>query len=99
MTKTNAGGEISPLHHVAEGKDIPTFLLVVADDREQKIEQATAFQKGLQAADVRCDFVERRNITTVLNRAIGEPGDKVTLSMERFHDSVRGFRFRRRAEL
>ncbi len=83
--------EVSPLHHVAEGKDIPPFLLVVADDREQKIEQATAFQKALQAADVRCDFVEApEHNHGSLNRAIGEPGDKVTLSMERFHDSVRG---------
>ena len=81
--------EVSPLHHVTEGKDIPPFLLVVADDREQKIEQATAFQKALQAAEVRCDFVEApEHNHGSLNRAIGERGDKVTQVMERFHDSV-----------
>jgi acetyl esterase/lipase len=85
--------ELSPLHHVAEGKDIPPFLLVVADDREQKIEQSTAFQKALQAADVRCEFIQApEHNHGSLNRAIGEPGDKVTLAMERFHNAVRGLK-------
>ena len=85
--------EVSPLHHVAEGKNIPPCLLVVADDRKQKIEQATAFQKALQVADVRCDFVEApEHNHGSLNRAIGERGDKVTQAMERFHDSVRGLK-------
>ena len=85
--------EVSPLHHVAEGKDIPPFFLVVADDREQKVQQATAFQKALQAADVRCDFVEApEHNHGSLNRAIGEPGDKVTQAMERFHNAVRGLK-------
>jgi acetyl esterase/lipase len=83
--------EVSPLHHVAEGKDIPPFLLVVADDREQKLQQAAAFQKTLQAADVRCDFVEApEHNHGSLNHDIGQPSDKVTQAMERFHDSVRG---------
>ena len=85
--------EVSPLHHVAKGKGIPAFFLVVADNREQKLQQATAFQKALQAAGVRCEFVEApEHDHGSLNRAIGEPDDKVTQAMERFHDSVLGLK-------
>ena len=81
------------MHHVAEGKGIPPFFLVVADNREQKLQQAAAFQKSLQTADVRCEFVEApEHNHGSLNRAIGEPNDKVTQAMERFHDSVRGLK-------
>jgi len=77
--------EVSPLHHVAKGKGIPAFFLVVADNREQKLQQAAAFQKALQAAGVRCQFVEApQHDHGSLNRAIGEPGDKVTAAMEQF---------------
>jgi acetyl esterase/lipase len=77
--------EVSPLHHVVKGKGIPTFFLVVADNREQKLQQAAAFQKALQAAGVRCQFVEApEHDHGSLNRAIGEPGDKVTATMEQF---------------
>lgn len=77
--------EVSPLHHVAKGKGIPAFFLVVADNREQKLQQAAAFQEALQAAGVRCEFVEApEHDHGSLNRAIGEPGDKVTAAMEQF---------------
>ena len=85
--------EVSPLHHVAKGKAIPAFLLVVANNREQKLQQATAFQKALQAAGVRCEFIEApEHDHGSLNRAIGEPADKVTQAMEKFHDAVPGLR-------
>ena len=85
--------QVSPLHHVAKGKAIPPFFLVVADNREQKLQQAAAFRKSLQTADVRCEFVEApEHNHGSLNRAIGEPNDKVTQAMERFHDSVRRLR-------
>ncbi|MFZ5830832.1 MAG: carboxylesterase family protein, partial [Planctomycetota bacterium] len=77
--------EVSPLHHVAKGKGIPAFFLVVADNRVQKLEQAAAFQKALQAGGVRCEFVEApEHDHGSLNRAIGESSDKVTSAMARF---------------
>jgi len=77
--------EVSPLHHVVKGKGIPSFFLVVADNREQKLQQAAAFQKALHAAGARCQFVEApEHDHGSLNRAIGEPGDKVTAAMEQF---------------
>jgi acetyl esterase/lipase len=85
--------EVSPLHHVAKGKEIPAFFLVVADNREQKVQQAAAFQKALQVAGVRCEFVEApEHDHGSLNRAIGEPNDDVTRAMEKFHDSVLGLK-------
>jgi hypothetical protein len=55
------------------------------DNRVQKLQQAAAFQKALQAAGARCRFVEApEHDHGSLNRAIGEPGDKVTAAMEQF---------------
>jgi acetyl esterase/lipase len=83
--------EVSPCHHVAKGKGIPAFFLVVANEREQKLAQAAAFQKALQAAGVRCEFVEApQHDHGSLNRAIGDPADKVTQAMEKFHDVALG---------
>ncbi len=81
--------QVSPGDNVAEGKGIPPFFLVVADNRQQKLDQATAFQKALQAAGVRCEFVEApQHDHGSLNRAIGDTTDKVTQAMEKFHDSI-----------
>lgn len=83
--------QVSPLHHVAKDKSIPPFFLVVADNRKQKLDQAQAFQKALQTAGVRCEFVEApQHDHGSLNRAIGDKADKVTQAMEKFHDSVLG---------
>lgn len=77
--------EVSPFYHVEKGKGIPPFFLVVADNREQKIGQAKAFQTALRDAGVRCEFVEApEHDHGSLNRAIGEPGDKVTAAMAGF---------------
>lgn len=81
--------QVSPLHNIAKGKDIPPFFIVVANSRAQKQAQAAAFQKSLQAAGVRCEFIEaKQHDHGSLNRAIGQPHDKVTQAMERFHSSV-----------
>jgi len=74
---------------VAKDKNIPPFLLVVADNRRPKLAQAAAFRKALQAVGVRCEFVESpEHDHGSLNRAIGDKTDKVTQAMEQFHDSI-----------
>jgi arylformamidase len=87
----NVWREVSPLQHVAKDKGIPPFFLVVANERGPKLAQAAAFQKALQAAGVRCEFVEApQHDHGSLNRAIGDKDDKVTQAMETFHDSILG---------
>ena len=77
--------EVSPLQHVAQGKDIPAFFLVVANNMQQKLQQATAFQKALREAGARCDFIKAPEHTHgSLNQDIGVAGDKVTAAMEKF---------------
>jgi acetyl esterase/lipase len=81
--------QVSPRDHVAKEKGIPPFFLVVANERGPKLAQAAAFQKDLQAARVRCEFVEApQHDHGSLNRAIGEKDDKVTQAMEAFQSSV-----------
>lgn len=83
--------QVSPRDHVAKDKAIPPFFLVVANERGPKLAQAAAFQKALQSAGVRCEFVEApQHDHGSLNRAVGDPDDKVTQAMEKFHDSVMG---------
>ncbi len=85
--------QVSPRDNVAKDKSIPPFFLVVADDRKPKLAQASAFQKALQAAGVRCEFVESpQHDHGSLNRAIGDKADKVTQAMAQFHDSILGIR-------
>ncbi len=83
--------QVSPRDNVAKDKSISPFFLVVANERGPKLAQASAFQKALQAAGVRCEFVEApQHDHGSLNRAIGDQADKVTQAMETFHDSVLG---------
>ncbi len=83
--------QVSPRDHVAAGKGIPPFFLVVADGRGPKLAQAAAFQEALQAAGVRCEFVEApQHDHGSVNRALGDPQDEVTQAMEAFHDSLPG---------
>ena len=81
--------EISPRHQVGPGKGIPPFLLVVADNRAPKLDQAAAFQETLRSADVRCELVEApQHDHGSVNRSLGDPNDKVTQAMQRFLDSI-----------
>jgi acetyl esterase/lipase len=83
--------QVSPRDNVAKDKGIPPFFLVVANERGPKLAQAAAFQKTLQAAGVRCEFVEApQHDHGSLNRAIGDKSDKVTQAMEKFHDAILG---------
>lgn len=80
---------ISPRHQVTEGKDIPPFFLVVADNHATKLDQSAAFQEVLRSAGVRCELVDApQHDHGSVNRSIGDPNDKVTQAMQRFHDSI-----------
>jgi len=83
--------ELSPRHHVAEGKHIPPFFLVVADDRAPKLAQAAKFKEALDAAGIDCVIHEapQHNHGSV-NRAVGVPEELVTKAMERFHEAILG---------
>ncbi len=81
--------QASPLHHVARGKGIPPFALVVAENRIPKLRQARAFQKALREAGIRCELIEAPQHTHAsLNRAIGVRSDPVTRALERFYSSL-----------
>jgi len=83
--------QVCPRDNVAKDKGIPPFFLVVANERGPKLTQASAFQKSLRDAGVRCEFVEApQHDHGSLNRAIGDRADKVTQAMEQFHDSILG---------
>lgn len=81
--------QVSPLHHVAKGKGIPPFALVVAENRVPKLRQAQALQKALREAGTRCELIEAPQHTHAsLNRAIGVRSDRVTRALERFYSSL-----------
>jgi acetyl esterase/lipase len=81
--------QVSPLEHIAPGKGIPPFMLVVAGGNRPKQEQATVFQRALRAIDVRCEFVEApQHNHGSLNQAIGVASDTVTQALQRFLDAV-----------
>lgn len=76
---------ISPRHNATRGKRLPAFLLFVADNRLQKIEQAEAFKKTLESAGAYCRFIESPGHDHgSLNRAVGEPDDPVTREISAF---------------
>lgn len=93
-TDENVWREISPFHHVAGGKGVPPFLIVVtgraAPERvAAKRAQSEALQAALRAAGVRCELVEAaQHDHNSLNRAIGVRDDAITQAMEKFHDSI-----------
>jgi acetyl esterase/lipase len=80
---------ISPYEHVAPGKSIPPFLLVVADNNAGKIEQSNAMAKKLQEAGVRAEVIEAPDKTHgTLNQDLGEADDKITERVKRFLEAL-----------
>lgn len=70
---------ISPYEHVAPGKSIPPFMLVVADNNTSKLEQSNAMAHKLRETGVRAEVVEAPDKTHgTLNQDLGKAGDKVT---------------------
>lgn len=77
--------DASPMEHVAKGKSIPPFLLVVAGGVRAKISQTNSFQEKLRAADVKCDFIQApEHDHGSLNRAMGVDGDKTHEAVWKF---------------
>ncbi len=76
---------ISPYDHVAPGKSIPPFLLVVANNNTGKIEQSNAIAKKLRESGVRAEVIEAPDKTHgTLNQDLGKAGDKVTEKVTAF---------------
>ncbi len=87
--------EVVPVAHVEPGKSIPPFLVLhvlgedtpVADSAEQAAGLAGALRDaGLRAELLSLDHVEHFGA----NERMGEPGDIITVSVERFLDSITG---------
>lgn len=80
---------ISPYSHVAPGKSIPPFLLVVADNNTGKLEQSNAMAKKLREAGVRAEVIEAPDKTHgTLNQDLGSADDKVTEKVMAFLKSL-----------
>jgi acetyl esterase/lipase len=80
---------ISPYDHVAAGKSIPPFMLVVADSNTGKLEQSNAMAKKLREAGGRAEVVEAPDKTHgTLNQDLGKAGDKVTEKVVAFLGAI-----------
>jgi arylformamidase len=80
---------LSPVTHVAKGKDIPPFLILhVADHREVKM-QSEWLAKALQGAGVsaRAYPAEKKTHATI-NSELGKAGDKPTAEMFEFLEAA-----------
>lgn len=81
--------ELSPVTHVAKGKNIPPFLILHVADHPETRGQAQRLVKALQAAGVRARAypAERKNHTTI-NADLGLSGDRPTQAMFAFLSKV-----------
>jgi len=77
--------ELSPISYVAKGKEIPPFLILHVADRPDSKEQSHALAKALREADVDATVVaaEGKDHGSI-NRDLGLPDDKPTISMFEF---------------
>jgi len=81
--------DISPMNHVAKGKAIPPFLLVVADKNQMKLEQAQSFARALREAGARAEILEAPDKTHgTLNGDLGRLGDGPTRAIMDFLNSI-----------
>lgn len=81
--------EISPITHVAAGKHIPPFLLVVANDNQSKLTQARNLARKLESAGGRAEIFEAPDKTHgTLNQHIGYPQEKITQTIMTFVQSI-----------
>lgn len=71
--------DASPINQVAPGNQTPPFLLVHADRRDNKAEQAYEFSDALEAVGAKVEIVEAPDEThQTLNRTLGEPSNVAT---------------------
>lgn len=87
--------QASAVAHVSAGKSIPPFLLLhIAGGTNfgaNTKEQAVGLSKALHAAGVRAERVSLNHVEHFgANERIGEPGDKTTIVLEQFLDSITG---------
>jgi arylformamidase len=81
--------DLSPVTHVAKGKNIPPFLILYVADRADTKAQSQWLAEKLQAADVAAKAVaaEGKNHGTI-NSDLGLPDDKPTKEMWMFLEGV-----------
>ncbi|HEX3998045.1 MAG TPA: alpha/beta hydrolase [Pirellulales bacterium] len=81
--------ELSPIEHVAKGKDIPPFLLLCVGGHPETEPQARRLAKALQEAGVPAKTLSAQNSEhDKLNNGLGLPGDKPTQALFEFVDGV-----------
>lgn len=77
--------DVSPLHHVAKGKNIPPFLILYVADRDVTKVQSHLFAKSLQAAGISATVVAGEGKTHgTINNELGLPDDKPTQALFEF---------------
>jgi acetyl esterase/lipase len=81
--------DLSPITHVAKGKDIPPFLILHVANRPDSSSQSQLFVKALQeaGAPAKAFPAEGKNHGTI-NADLGLPDDKPTKAMWEFLDGV-----------
>ncbi len=76
---------LSPITHVAQGKDIPPFLILYVADRPDAASQSRVFAKALADAGVSAKMVAGEGKThATINRDLGLPGDEPTKAVFAF---------------
>ena len=81
--------DLSPVTHVAKGKNIPPFLILHVADHPETKAQSQRLAKALQEAGVSAKAypAEGKNHNTI-NADLGLPGDKPTQEMFEFLGKV-----------
>ena len=81
--------ELSPIMHVAKGKNIPPFLLLYVLGHKETDPQAHRLEKALQDAGIPAkSFGAENSEHDKLNNGLGLPDDKATQAMFEFLDGV-----------
>jgi acetyl esterase/lipase len=81
--------DLSPVAHVARGKNIPPFLILHVADRPDTKAQSQWFARTLQEAGVAAKVVPAEGKTHgTINADLGSPDDKPTQALYEFLDGV-----------
>ncbi len=78
---------VSPIAHIAKGKNIPPFLILHVADRPGAKVQSDAFATALRGADVDATVFAADNKThTTINSELGQADDLPTKALFEFLD-------------
>jgi acetyl esterase/lipase len=81
--------DLSPILHVAKGKNIPPFLLLCVGGHPETEPQARRLAKALQVAGVPAEtFAAENSEHKKLNNGLGLPDDTPTQALFEFVDGV-----------